>query len=276
MDWTKLRLEGLQQIDLPVVGALPSDMFIFKGADGLDPTEVAVSISSTLFQGGVYGGRRPQNKQVVVRMGLNPDYSTGQTPSDLRKYVYGLLTPSFIDYVMLYIMDDADVVCQIKGWVSRVEAAIFDANPGVQITIECLEPYLSAPAEIFPDVSTLNTGLPHIANIGDAPSGFRTAISFTADISSWSISKFGDSTKKMQIDFEFLEDDELFINTIPGQKSMVVHRGDLESPIGDINMLPYFSSDSVWFQLYGGDNYWLSSDDFHWDEFVYTPQFWGI
>ncbi len=56
MDITKIRIIGLSTVDLPIIGALPSDSYILKAADGLGPPESDVSIASSLEQWGRLSG----------------------------------------------------------------------------------------------------------------------------------------------------------------------------------------------------------------------------
>src|SRR4051794_8917947 len=105
MKFTKLRMTGLNVLDLPVVEALLTDKYLLKSVDGLGPPEVDVSIAPTLNGPGVYKGRRPQSRQIVALIGLNPDYNDGETASDLRSALYGMLTPGAKDYISVEIMN---------------------------------------------------------------------------------------------------------------------------------------------------------------------------
>src|SRR5689334_2316445 len=86
---------GPTTVDLPVVGADPSGPFVLKGADGLGPPDIDVVIADMVQEGGVRQKKRASNRQIVALVGLNPDWSTGITPEDLRTVLYELLTPPF-------------------------------------------------------------------------------------------------------------------------------------------------------------------------------------
>lgn len=268
MRFTKIRLAGLTSIDLPISGAMPSDRYILKEVDGLGPPEVDVSIADTLNAGGVYQGRRPQNREIVLKIGLNPDYSSGQTASDMRTYFYGMLTPGSTDEVGVFVLNDANVVACTTGYVKKLEISPFSKDPEVQITIACVWPYLQAPMVLYVDPSGKST--PEIENSGTAPSGFHMEVIFTQPASSWVLT---DATgKKMEFVYDFLVDDKLSFDTRPGYRSINLERNLITS-----NILYSLSANSEWVMLYGGLNTFVSSSsDFNWGDVYYTPQYWGI
>lgn len=263
MDWTKIRLNGLSTVDLPIVDALPSDPYILKSADGLGPPVVDVSIVE-----GYYQGRRPQNREIVLLVGLNPDYTVGQKVSDLRTSLYGMLTPGYTDNVMVEIMDIDGVLVQTVGYVSKLEIAPFSKDPAVQITIPCLEKYLQAPSVIYVVPEGKNN--PEITNAGTAPAGFRMEVVFSASMDSWVLSDL--TGKKMQFDYGFQSGDTLIFDTTPGARGIWVLRSGITS-----NILYSLSKDSVWYTLYGGLNtFATSSQAFDWGDVYYRPQYWGV
>lgn len=268
MYFTKIRLNGLTSVDLLKVDASPSDLYILKSVDGLGPPEVDVAIANTLNAGGHYQGRRPQNRELVFLIGLNPDYSSGMTASDLRETLYGMLTPGYTDKVVIDVMDTTTVVATIIGYVSRLETVPFSKDPMVQLTMPCLQQYLEASADLY--VSPASKSAPVITNVGTAPAGFRMEITLTSGLSSWTLS---DATgNKMQITYAFLTNDILKIDTRPGSRGIWVTRSSVTT-----NIIYALSADSIWYMLYGGANaFTTSSQAFNWTNVYYLPQYWGI
>lgn len=270
MYWTKLRLSGLQDVDLPVVGASPTDMFVLKNAD-LGPSEVDVSISRTPHQGGVYQNRQSQGLLPVIRIGLNPDYSIGETPSDLRNYIYGLLSPGVVDHVVLKIMLDDEILYQVIGWVSKPEMVPFVKDPEVQITMNCLQAYYEGPEYVEVDTSDIDKVVPTIPYSGVAESGFEMEIEFTSAISSFTFTRFG-TTKKMHFVYDFHDGDLLAFGTQAGNRYAHVTRGS-----DVIDLMHAMSTDSEWLQLFQGSNSFSTSDDiFDWSFIKYLPKIWGV
>ena len=268
MRLTKLRLIGLATVDLPIVGATPQDLYICKSVEGLGPVEVDVAIAKTRLEGGVYQGRTTQNKQIVALIGLNPDYSAGQVPADLRESLYGMLSPSADDSIQFQIMNEDDVVAQTTGYVAKIEINPFSTKPEVQMTIDCTKSYFEDPDEYFLEPSDKSAVV--IENEGTAPTGFHFEMLFTAPITGWTITHI--SGRKMEIDYDFLAGDLLEIDTRPGQRGIWVTRSAVRT-----NIIWALTSDSTWLMLHGGaNNFATSSSAFDWGDVYYKPLFWGI
>jgi hypothetical protein len=268
MHFTKVRFNGLSTVDLPILGALPSDPYILKNVEGLGPVEIDVSIADTLNAGGVYQGRRPQSREIVASVGLNPDFKVGQTASDLRASLYGMLTPGYSDNITIQVMDSAVIIAQTTGYVSKMEINPFSKDPEVQITIPCLQQYLQAQNLLY--VTPASKSAPAIVNTGTAPAGFHWEVIFTSNVTNWTLS---DPTgKKMQFTYAFLTGDKLEFDTRPGSRGVWLTRSAVRS-----NIIYTLSSDSIWYMLYGGNNVFAtSSQAFNWGDVYFLPQYWGI
>lgn len=273
MKFTKLRLVGLQTIDLPIKGVVSSiPAYLVKAIDGLGPTEVDVSIAQTLFQGGVYQGRRPQPREIVIRMGLNANFAADKTVEDMRQQLYGLLTPGYSDQILVEVLDGATVMTSNVGWVKKMEIVPFSKEPEVQITIATLDAYLQAPALALTALGGLSKSNPQISNAGDAPSGFHMELTFNiSQPSGWTLSdEFG--LKKMQFARSFSSGDKLIFDTEPGQRQITVIRSGTP-----INFIGSLTADSTWFTLHGGANNFVTSNiNFTWNLVSHWPQFWGV
>lgn len=267
MRLTRLRLIGLSVVDLPIIGATPQDVYILKDVDGLGPVEIEVAIGDTLNAGGVYQGRRAQKKQIVAKIGLNPDYSAGQVPADLRESLYGMLSPSADDAIEVQIIDDEDVVAGTTGYVEKIEINPFSDKPEVNMTILSTNSTFVAPSLLF--VEPTDTVSPIIVNEGSAPTGFHMELQFTADVSGWTLTHI--SGRQMFIDYEFLTGDLLEIDTRPGSRGIWVTR------VGVRTNIIWALTNSIWHMLHGGaNNFATSSSSFDWGDVYYLPQFWGI
>lgn len=266
MQFTKIRFSGRTDVDLPFLGLRPNYPYIIKAVDGLGPPEVDIFQTK-----GVYQGRDPQDRQIVTRVGLNPNYNTGQTAAAMRTTLYGLLTPGPSDSILVKMMNGPDIVAQVLGYVSKLEIVPFSKDPEVQITVECSSSYLSGPVLI----SSVPSGTSpfHVTNEGTVTTGFYMETTFTANASSWTMWSEGVNTgPRMRIDYAFQDGDKLRIDTRKGRKSINILRGS-----STIYLLRYFSSDSVWHQLHPGDNdFWMSPTSLTWGKVDYTPQHWGI
>ncbi len=218
-----------------------------------------------------YLGRDAQPRQIVIRVGLNPNYAIGQTVSSIRETLYGLLTPGASDLITVRMMNGPNVVVQAVGTVNKMEIVPFSKDPEVQITIDCLESYLSASTYVTKAGITDfdNT----IDNIGSVTVGFFYEMIFTADRAGCTIFAGGPATlPQMHFDYPFLDGDVLQVNTQKGRRSIKVKRGSTT-----LNAIRALSVDSVWLMMHPGENtFWMSPAVNDWGNVIYTPKYWGI
>lgn len=266
MIFTRIRLLGLETIELNVNGAKPSDTYLFKGADGLGPPESSVRNLKQVRQ-----GRSVPNRQVVIRIGLNPNFKLFQSASELRDNIYGLLTTGNDDLpIPVQFLNGENIVAVAYGDASKVEPSLFTETPEVQVTIDCDSPYLRYPVEkiLTPPLKTSFS----ILNEGTAATGFSLSIAFTGTVNNFQLTR---GTQKMLLSAaNFIAGDTLLLNTIPGQKDISKIRAGVES-----SLLHTLSPDSTWFTLYGGLNtFTTNSQAFNWNTnpIRHTPLYWGV
>lgn len=271
MKFTKVRTIGRTTTDFPIIGANVSDTYIVKEIDGLGPPVVDVSISNTLYQGGIFRGRRPQNREIVFKIAFNPNYSSGQKVSDLRSALYGLLTPNRENQIEVQLMEEDSVVAVTRGFVKSMDPVIFSKEPAVQIVVACIDAYLEAPSAVNLNVSTLNRTTLVLQNDGTATTGFRMELKFTSTTNQWSLTD-SDSGDTMHVNEVFNANDSLVINTIPGSRAIERWRSGVMT-----NIVGSLTADSDWLDLFLGLNlFHTSSPNFNWVSFSFTPQYWGV
>lgn len=268
MQFSKIRLIGLSTVDLPIVGALPTDNYILKGADGLGPVPMDV-----LIDGGVYRGSQPQDREIVLRIGLNPTYASGMTAESLRTTLYGLLAPGGDGSMSIEFRNGtSQAVAVTQGYVKQIETALFTKDPEVQVTISCAKPYLSAPTKT--SLTTLDAkNIARITNPGTAPTGFLMRVNFTGQRALFSLTT-ADLTKKMEFTGVFYVGDILEFDTRDGQKSIHVNT---VSDGAWHNKIDILTTDSVWLQLQGGLNaFTVSTTTYNLEVVEFTPQYLGV
>jgi hypothetical protein len=266
---TKVRLIGASTVDLPIVGALPSDPYVLKAADGFGPTQNDINLVNTLRQGGVYQGRRPQLRVPVMRVGFNANWGAGQTPESLRTALYSLLSPAG-DRVTMQLMNGVSIVAQCFGYIEKIEPAIFAKDPEAVITLQCTQSYFEALNDVqyTPDVYSGFV----INNQGTDETGFALAISMATSATSLTLTKTA-TNEKMLFTHGFLAGDILRLNTEAG-----FLRAELERNGGLSSLLLAMSADSKWLQLnYGVNSFSFSNPNaINTAVFTYLPKFAGI
>lgn len=273
MKFTKIQLVGSSQtFNLPLVGATRNDPYILKDASGLGPVEVDISIADRLFLGGVYQGRRPNSREVVMQIGLNPDYSTDQSPAELRDALYTLFGTDFTDPMKIVILDESvvDKSVYADGYIKKFEINPFSKEPAVQITFSCPDPFWIDPETT---ISTdLDLAAPSIVNPGSAPTGLYFEVDFTGTRNFFEVDL--GSNQKFRVEYvNFVSGDKLIVSTQPGERKIqLVHSSVTSNIIGGL------TSDSDWLQLKSGLNDFVipTPTNFTWDVISLQARYWGV
>lgn len=282
MKMTKIRLMGSKTVDLPLLGADPSGPFVLKSAEGLGPPDVGVRLVRTVLERAIYQGKSAALRQIVLLVGLQPDWDVGQTAEQLRTDLYLLLTPKYGQMLSVRIMDGETTQGFAQGHISKLEAAMFTKDPAVQITIDCDYPYFLAPDSVAQEPAQRTvSGMRafDINNPGTAPSGFKLGLILRANVGNM-LYLFDEhpSGQKFQIDgINWQSGDRFVLDTRPGSRGVWrgAGGGALVSVLNNMN-----ATVSEWIQLHGGDNtLLLNASAFDWDptfKFVHQPAFWGV
>lgn len=277
-----LRLIGATSVDLPILGADPSGPFVLKSAEGLGPVDVTVRMGRTVLEKALYQGKSPGLRQIIVLVGLQPNWDVGQTAEELRGVLYGLLTPRYGQMVRAEIVHNGVVQAFAQGQVSKLEPALFTKDPAVLITMECDYGYLLGPQTVQQTPVQRTVGgirAFDVENDGDAPTGFKMGVILRANVgNSLMLSDENPLGQKLQIDgINWVSGDRFVVDTRPGSRG--VWRGPgggaLVSALNNMN-----AAVSEWIHLYGGDNtLLLNTTAFDWDptfNFSHQPAYWGV
>lgn len=284
MKMDSIRIIGSSSITLPVAGESTAGPFVLRGAEGLGPPEVNVKFARTTLEQAVYQGKSPSLRQIVLVIGIAPDWNSGQTVEELRTQLYSLLSPNSGIKIRLDIMHAMSVQGYAQGHISKFEVGLFTANPAVQITLECDYPYFIHPFMITQSPGSTPYGGNRefiIQNSGTAPSGFRAGfvIGNAIDTSqSLVLSTNNPLGPKLQIDgVAFASGDEFILDTRSGSRGVWKRPSDgsMGSILNNMN-----ASVSEWVQLHGGDNVLrLNVSGFSWVptiNFQHQPAYWGV
>lgn len=277
-----LRFIGASSVDFPILGADASGPFVLKGVDGLGPPDITVRMKQTVLEKAVYQGKFPNPRQIIAVVGLQPDWDVGQTAQELRRVLYGLLTPRYGQMLRAEIVEDGAVTSFAQGHISKMEPAMFTKDPAVQITMECDYGYLLAPATVSQEPSQVDIGGIRgftVENEGDAPAGFKAGFILRANVgTSLVLADDNPLGQRMQIDgLNWVSGDKFLIDTRPGSRGL--WRGAAGGAYVSCldNMNAYVSE---WMYLYGGDNtLTLNTTAFDWDTdyyFAHQPAYWGV
>jgi hypothetical protein len=281
-----LRFVGAQSVDFPILGADPSGPFVLKSAEGLGPPDIQVKMARTVLERALYQGKSASLRQITALVGLQPDWDEGQTPRELRKQLYSLLTPRYGQLVRAEIVEMVGNVPTVRataqGQISKMEAALFSKDPAVMLVLDCDFPYLLAPTQLAQQPVQVDVGGIRgfdVENDGDAPAGFKAEFVLMANVgNSLVLADENPVGQKIQIDgINWVAGDHFIVDTRSGS------RGVWRKPGGgaEISVLNNLNADvSEWIQLYGGTNrLTLNTTAFDWGptySFRHKPAYWGV
>lgn len=134
---------------LSLGGFMPSDdPVMFRDIDGLGPVKSDISTTdSGASRGETYQGAATGKRNIVLTLGLNPDWTT-QTVSSLRQLLYRYLMTG--QWCKLRFHSDEMPTTDIEGWVESFEPNVFSQDPEVQVSIINPKPdFIEIDATIF-------------------------------------------------------------------------------------------------------------------------------
>lgn len=282
MKMNMVRLVGAKNVDFLLSDVDSSRPFVLKSAEGFGPPEITVQMAKTVLERGSYQGRSAALRQIVLLVGLQPDWNRGQTPEELRAILYPLVYPPGDQMVKVQIFHQGAQQAFAQGYISKLELALFTKDPAVQITIDCDSPYFLSPTSVkLAPVPYLKAGQLafDVPNKGTAPSGFKMGLTLRNYVGSPLIlSDTANNGGRIQLDGVSWEaGDRFVVDTRPGSRG-VWHGpggGALKSVLNNIN--PKTSS---WLQLVNDVNVLsINTLAFDWDTdfaFSYQPAYLGV
>lgn len=279
----RLRSEKLGEIfTLSLFTTAIPQPYEIKAATGLD----ADSIHPVTYGSDVSGDRfytmSLDSRDIVMRIGLNPDVGNSETFSDLRSKVQRAIAASRNPLVTIDLLMDSTVVASINGHISSFVASLFVALPEIQLKVTCdTDPLFIGPLVTLSDLSEVNTTgtLELDYAVGTAPTGINTVVNITNPMSSFGFAGT-DGEWLFNVIYTFLTNDTLIINTEPGNLEVsVVRYNPTITAYETINLGDRVESSSLWPILFPGLNTYLIAASvglYEIESFSYYPRYWGV
>ena len=284
MRFTSVRFDGLSSALFKLRGASLADPYVITDIDGLGPTEVDVSISTSAHGEGRHSSSFSNPRQLVFSLTINPDYKSGKTVSDLREELYWLSESGYKRGVRITLVNSDKDVCSVTGYVSRFEPNIFSPETTIQITFKCLDSKLTGP-EIVTHTSE-NSVLTVIPQ-GTARTQPRLYIDFIKPSTTLSVVRMINNEWEESFEltgFEYQPGDRIALGHIDGLKQVVWSRRNNDTgETQTASHIRYLSLQSKWPQLDpSGDNVLIAwgSDYLQGDvrivQAAYRPKYRGV
>ena len=236
---------------------------------GLNPPPSQINTTNIAgLDGAKFNSSKLNTRNIVIMLKINGEVERN------RQYLYNFFRTK--ENCIFYFANQNRNV-SIRGYVETVECDLFSSREIMQASIICPNPYFQSVAEIVSDVSdeaaafsfpfSINIGSPipfsvfvegritNIQNNSESETGMLIQIDFTGSVNSIKIQNT-DTGESMTLNYAFLANDKVFINTKKGEKSIRLLRDGVET-----NLFSAMAQGSVFFQLHIGDNHFGYSAD---------------
>lgn len=222
---------------------------------GLDPVKATLVSSNFAGQSGaIFQSGQRITRNITMKLGIEPDPTTGQTVRSVRQSIYKIFRPN--TQVLLKFYDDESSVVsdgyQILGMVETCDppTSRFTQTPEIDISIICYDPDFYDPDVVnVTGITTFDPGPAIVTYDGTT----ETGIIFTFNIGT-AVSVLGihytdgsGTTQIMDIAALLVAGDVLTINTTSGSKSATLLRAGVTTSV-----LYAISPQSKWMQLTPG------------------------
>ena len=260
--------------DLPLDGSGGVNPFVLKGAQGLDIGAISPIGYGTSDTGISFYTMRPEPRDIILRLGMNPNSATNQTYQDLRDGVYRTISWARSPDVIFELMDGEEVISHVSGKITRIDSDYFSSKPELQLTVSCDDSFFSAP---IATEAVLTNPVPERFELtmsdGNAPTGFSMTVHINSPVSSWGLSE-AFSNGEFNVDYVFEVGDIIHLSSEQGALDIYVTRGITNIPLAD-RVLP----GAFWPVLFPGLNAFNLIGDPALSTItalVYYAKFWGV
>lgn len=218
-----------------------------------------------------------EQRDLIVRVGLNPRFHLGESYSGLRDQLYKTIAASRNGTVALNFLNGADVVASVKGFVTRVEAAQFERTQEVQLTIRADDPMLRQPTPVeVPLAGQFSNNFLVQDDLSTAPHGLYLQMKVTTATPTLNLTDpFADSWSfVVSPQGGFLVNDVIEVSSEHNNKILQVVRGATTVYLADAILLG-----SNWPLVFPGENRYaigLNPNRFTLQKIEHRPTYWGV
>lgn len=167
--------------ELPLGGFMPSDDPVYiRGLDGIGPVKATITTTPLSERGEAYQGSSTPKRNIVLTLGLSPDWAGNQTMASLRHILYRYFMPE--QWCKLRFYSDELPRADIEGYVEGFEPNIFSEDPEIQISIICPNPdFIEPDATILKGVVDDGTIETVFEYLGTLDTGFELRVDRTIE-----------------------------------------------------------------------------------------------
>lgn len=251
---TKVEISTDQGATLELLLGDPSNGYLVKEIEGLDPVKATiVSSSRATMDGEQYQSSRRESRNILLKLGLDADQTT-ETVRTLRKRLYSYLMPKSNVRLRFHVEegDGDDLIVDIYARVESFDSPSFTKEPEATISLICHQPDFYVPTPVVLSGMTVADSTEFIIDYeGSVETGILISMLLERDLSEFVVHHrpADGSNRSLQFSEPLLAGDILDISTVSGQKGAIRTRGGLpESVLYGVS--PY----SNWITLFPGPN----------------------
>lgn len=249
IDHVEVRTAAGALLDLPLNDA--SSGLIVEDIGGLGPVKASIVSSSFAgLDGSQYQSSRRENRNITIRLALEPDYYTTSV-RDLRTMLYRFFMTKSQVNLTFYMADG--LVVTIDGRVESCEPVLFTNEPKVDISILCFDPDFLVPTPATLSGGTVSDTTETLVHYdGSIEAGITFTLNLNRSLSAFTIyHKLPDnSVRTSDFAISLASGDTFTFNTVSGNKFVTLVRSGVST-----NPLYAMSPQSNWIELQPGDNY---------------------
>lgn len=250
-----------------------SNPYLVKAITGLSPEVLVPRFSGVSpTSSAKYYSLFVAARQIVVQVGLNPNYAISDSFSSLRDALYRGIGSSRTGQIKVTFKDETGVLAQIIGFVTKFEYDMFAKIPEGKITIDCDDPILRAPAPTV--IASAGFGLtPSVSDlVSTAPHGLELSVKFTGSAASFVMTDAVIPDWVFEVDYPFILNDQLFLSSRYENRFLYVVRAGVTTKLID-----KIAPNSVWPVIFPGANSWnIVSGTFNWMYLNHYLSYWGV
>lgn len=249
-----IEVQNSQGTVLPLSLTDPENGYVIKDVEGLDPVPAEiVSGSFANADGEQFQSSRRGKRNIVIKLDLRYEYA-GLSVGELRAGLYGYFMPKM--EVLLRFFDDLIGTVEIRGTVESFSAPLFAREPEATISILCFNSDFVDPT---PDIITGKSSGNYVETKFHYKGTVETGVILRvfqknsyAVINEVTLYHRTPDNVDSSLPYvgSLITDDQLIINTTPGQKG-----GTLIRDFSERSVLYGISPFAHWITLKPGDNY---------------------
>lgn len=232
----------------------PNNGYFVSGVEGLDPVNASIVKSDLAgIDGSAFQSARRESRNIVLNLGYEPNYTSGQSVSGLRRALYPILGPKrSLSLRLTSVEGGVSSVYKIDGYVETFESPLFASTSETSISIICMDPDFQSPVPTTSNHSTTaGTTNVTISYPGDVPTGFRVECGVNRSISGLTLHSTNSEgiISTLYLTHALVSGDKVIFQTVPGNKGVWLERSSVTTSI-----LGSVSSASTWGVFTPGNN----------------------